>query len=403
MLRQPVFLILFTAEAQSLVGDQIARVALSVLVFQSTRSASLTAVTFAATYLPAIAGGLLGGAGDRLPAGTVMVGCEVVRAALFAAMTLSGLSIAAMLSLLVVAVFLGPVFSASQVSYLTAVLDEPAFRVGLGLRLTSSQLAQVLGFAVGGLIVALIGARGALIVNAATYVLSAALIISAVHRAPVSPRRRAGNRSAHGRTRSLRWFAQDGEHRGLLGLSSLAGLFVVPEGLAVPFGHQIGATTSQIGLLLAAVPLGSAVGAVLLVRFVRGRWRTRAAAVMAVGCGLPLLATAAEPPWEWAAACWFLSGALAAYQVEVITSIAQAAPPDTRAGIAGVANSALLGAQGTGLLVFSAVVTVMLSSRAVALAGALGCLLACAILAGPLRGWMWGKDDTALRKPLGRP
>ncbi len=76
-------------------------------------------------------------------------------------MTLSGLSIAAMLSLLVVAVSPWSGVLRVKVSYLTAVLDEPAFRVGLGLRLTSSQLAQVLGFAVGGLIVALIGARGA--------------------------------------------------------------------------------------------------------------------------------------------------------------------------------------------------------------------------------------------------
>ncbi len=160
----------------------------------------------------------------------------------------------------------------------------------------------------------------------------------------------------------------------LLGLSSLAGLFVVPEGLAVPFGHQIGATTSQIGLLLAAVPLGSAVGAVLLVRFVRGRRRTRAAAVMAVGPA--------------GCRCWRRSGTTVGVGGGVLVLVRRSRgvpggghhldrasrasrPPGRESRVSPI--RALLGAQGTGSRSCSALfATVMLSSRAVALAGALG-------------------------------
>ena len=58
-LRVPEFRVLWLADAQSMAGDQLARVALSVLVFERTSSALLTALTYALTFLPALIGGAL--------------------------------------------------------------------------------------------------------------------------------------------------------------------------------------------------------------------------------------------------------------------------------------------------------------------------------------------------------
>ncbi len=59
---------LWAAGVQSLLGDQLARVALSVLVFERTASSLLTAAVYALTFLPAFLGGvLLGGVADRYP------------------------------------------------------------------------------------------------------------------------------------------------------------------------------------------------------------------------------------------------------------------------------------------------------------------------------------------------
>ena len=52
------FRAMWAAELLSIAGDQLARVALSILVFQRTDSAFLTGLTYALTFVPALAGGI---------------------------------------------------------------------------------------------------------------------------------------------------------------------------------------------------------------------------------------------------------------------------------------------------------------------------------------------------------
>src|SRR5215470_18903300 len=53
------FRILWWAQVLSYLGDQIAQVAIAVLVYTKTGSPWLTALAYALTYLPPIAGGIL--------------------------------------------------------------------------------------------------------------------------------------------------------------------------------------------------------------------------------------------------------------------------------------------------------------------------------------------------------
>ena len=99
------FAALWLAYALSLAGDQLARVALAVLVFDATGSPAATALAYAVTFLPWLVGGpLLAGLGDRYPRRTVLVVCDVLAAALLAVMALPrvGLVALAMLLFLVV-------------------------------------------------------------------------------------------------------------------------------------------------------------------------------------------------------------------------------------------------------------------------------------------------------------
>ena len=62
------FRALWTAQLLSVVGDQLARVALTVLVYDRTRSSLLAAVTFAVSIVPTFIGGLtLAWLADRYP------------------------------------------------------------------------------------------------------------------------------------------------------------------------------------------------------------------------------------------------------------------------------------------------------------------------------------------------
>src|SRR4051794_9572143 len=85
VLAVPGFRALWLAELLSVAGDQLARVALAVLVFGRTGSASWSALTYALTFLPALFGGvLLGGLADRFPRRRVMVVADLARAWLVA-------------------------------------------------------------------------------------------------------------------------------------------------------------------------------------------------------------------------------------------------------------------------------------------------------------------------------
>src|SRR5439155_6873741 len=80
------FRALWLARGLSLLGDQLARVAIAVLVYDRTNSPALTAITYALTFLPYLAGPLLAGIGDRRSRRGVIVTLDMARALIVAIM-----------------------------------------------------------------------------------------------------------------------------------------------------------------------------------------------------------------------------------------------------------------------------------------------------------------------------
>src|SRR5829696_1856127 len=109
------FRALFAAQVLSVVGDQFARVALAVLVFDRTGSAGLAALTYALTFLPDLIGGpLLSGLADRMPRRRLMVICDLGRAVLLALMAVPGAPLWVLCVLLVAVQLLNSPFSAAR-------------------------------------------------------------------------------------------------------------------------------------------------------------------------------------------------------------------------------------------------------------------------------------------------
>src|SRR5690348_14683708 len=93
----PEFRALLTSSVLSMGGDRLALVALTLLVYSRSKSPLLTAVTFAAGFVPYLFVGLiLSGLADRLPRRTVMVTCDLIRVVLVAAMLVPGVPLAGM-------------------------------------------------------------------------------------------------------------------------------------------------------------------------------------------------------------------------------------------------------------------------------------------------------------------
>lgn len=378
VLRVPEFRVLWLADAQSMAGDQLARVALSMLVFERTSSALLTALAYALTFLPALIGGaLLSGLADRMPRRRVMIAADLIRAVLIGLMALPGVPLWTVCTLLVFAVLAGSPFSAAESALIPEILSGEAYVVGTGLRTITNQLAQLTGFAFGGVTVAVIGAHASLGINALTFGLSALFITLGVRPRPAPD----GGLSAElgylaSITMGAKLVLKDPKLRTLLGLSWLLGLYVVPEGVAPPYAHSLGAGPVGVGLLMASGPAGTALGTYLFLRFVPSASRPTWMCGLAIACGLPLVVCWLRPGIVVSIALWAVSGAATAYQVQVVTEYVRAIPDSQRAQAIGVAASGLLAAQGIGILLGGIVASRFGAASAVGLAGAVGTGLA---------------------------
>jgi predicted MFS family arabinose efflux permease len=393
VLRVPEYRWLWLADVQSLVGDQLARVALSVLVYSQTGSGVLTAGVYGLTYLPALLGSvLLGSLADRLPRRGLLVVGDLLRAMLLALMAVPGLPLAVLAALLVVAVVIGTPWKAAESALVADILAGERYVVGVGLRVATVQGAQLVGFALGGAAVAAVGARPALLIDAATFAVSAAVM-----RLGLRDRPAAGAANEPGAPQAARWMdgvrAASGSRqlRLLLGLSWLAGLFIVPEGLAAPYADAIGGGASTVGILLAANPAGLLAGSLLYSRWLSPRLRTAAVGPLAVASGLPLLLCWNTPGLPVAVALLALSGAASAYQVQVMTEFVTAVPGRRRGQAIAIASAGLLVAQGLGLLGGGALAQFWRVGPAIAVSGGLGALLAGWLAAGRVRdSGSWG-------------
>jgi MFS family permease len=379
---------LWLADVQSLLGDQLARVALSVLVYEKTHSSVLTAGIYALTFFPALIGSfLLGPLADRLPRRALLVGGDLARAVLIGAMALIGGPIWLLAALLVVAVIIGSPWKAAENALVGDILAGEGYVLGTGLRFATSQGSQLIGFALGGAAVAGIGARWALGINAITFAVSALLIRVGVRYRPAADYRDQPKGEAPTRSwlAGMRMVADSKKLRALLGLSWLAGLFVVPEGLAAPYADSLGGGPKTVGILLAALPAGTLIGSVLLARFVKVDKRTTLVGPLAVVAGLPLLACASRPGLALTLVLWATTGACVSYQVQIMAEYVAAVPNTARGQAIGVLTSGLLAIQGVGLLGAGLLSQVFQTTTAIAICGGFAIVLAAPLALGRRR------------------
>lgn len=388
VLRVREFRVLWLADAQSAAGDQIARVALSVLVFERTASAVLTALAYALTFLPALIGGvLLSGLADRLPRRRVMIGCDLIRVVLVGLMALPSMPLWLLCGLLVLVVLVDAPFGAADSALVPDILEGERYVVATGLRTITNQLAQLGGFAGGGIVIAAIGARAGLALDAATFALSAALLLIGVQARPAPSS--AGESETHPAaagmmasfTGGVRLLWNNRKLRTLLAMAWLAGLYVVPEGVAAPYAAVLGTGPTAVGLLMAAMPAGTALGTYLFLRCVPAQERARWMGPLAAVAGVPLVMCAATPGILASLVLWALSGFCFAYQVQVIAEFMRTVPDSQRGQAVGIASSGLLAVQGVGVLLGGFVAGVWGTEWAVAGAGALGTVFALGLTA----------------------
>jgi predicted MFS family arabinose efflux permease len=372
------FRTLWAAEAQSVVGDQLAKVALAVVVYSRTGSAGLTALSYAAMLLPAlVTGPLMSGLADAYPRRTVMIVCAAVQALLVGLMATPSTPVIALFGLIVAVQFAQAPFMAAQAAVLPVVLSGETYQTAQAMRQMTRQVGVLAGLAFGGLAVTTLGVSRSLLLDALTFALTAVAIRLGVRHRPAPAAVGGGAPGQSGLLRGASFIWHEPRLRALIGLSWLAGFAVVPEGLIVPFAVSIGTGPTAVGWLLAVESAAMVLGAYLLVKLVPLEGRLRLLGPLAVLTIAPLVVYVTNPGLGAALVLLGLSGFFAAYQVTTTATFMELVPDERRGQAYGVARSGLIAVQGLGVLAGGAVAELTGSvSGTIALAGVAGLLAA---------------------------
>ncbi|GLW09866.1 MFS transporter [Microtetraspora sp. NBRC 13810] len=378
------FRALWLGQGLSMLGDQLAQVALAVLVFNRTGSALATAAVYSMTYLPSIVGGpLLSGLADRFARRKLMITCDLVRGLLVALMAIPGMPFGVLCVMVFCVVLISTPFSAARAALLPEILRGEQYIVGSALQNMTNQAMQVIGFAIGGALIAGLGPYRALALDAATFMASALILVSGVRRrpAPERPEGEEGRISVFRMTAAgARLVFGDRRLRTLVMFAWLCGFYVLPEGIAAPYAATLtdGSLSVPVvtGLLLAAMPTGTVIGAIVVSKFFTPAARLRSVGWMAMLSCAPLILCGLHPPLPVVLALWVVSGLGGAYQLAANAAFVQSVPANRRGQAFGLASAGLLASQGIGILLGGVLTQELGPEPVIALAGAAGLAVA---------------------------
>ncbi|MGY1638156.1 MFS transporter [Geodermatophilus sp. SYSU D00742] len=368
----------------STIGDELARVALTVLVYQRTSSPLLSAITFGISYLPWLVGGpLLSTLADRLPRHRVLISTDLARALLVVGMAVPGTPLGVLLALLLLVALCAPPFESARSALMADVLDGDRYAVATSLTNIGSQVAQMAGFLAGGILVALLSPSAVLLLDAATFLASACWLKARLRPrpAPDDGHGDAPRSMWRGTGEGLRLIARTPRLRAIIALTWVGTLFAnAPEGIVTPLVDGLGEGATQVGLLLAANPLGVTVGGLLVARALTQDRRERLVPALVLLSLAPVLLAGVVAVWAdpgrgayaVVVALTFVAGLGAAWVIPLNVAFVQAVPQAYRGRAFGVAASGLYGVQGLGVLLAGLAAEGLPAGGVWALLGAVG-------------------------------
>jgi MFS family permease len=312
LLRNRSLRAVIVAETVSLTGSAMTFVALPWFVLATTGSTARMGWVLAAELIPVGLFGIPSGTLiARLGAKRTMNISDAARAPLMALIPIlhwtGQLSFAALLGItFAVGCFLAPYYSSSRLILPEVVgEDEQLVAQGTAFVQAATQLTQLGGPILGGLLIAWIGAPNVLVIDAATYTFSFVTILGFVR----AGRRSAPEESARGLFAGLRYVVRD----RLLGptIAAAAVLNLVAQGLVATLPvlvfRRYGADAKIVGFLFAAFGGGALGGSLFAAQIVRKVPLLRLASVGILAMSLPLWLLAVPMPW------WTVIAVLAAF------------------------------------------------------------------------------------------
>jgi predicted MFS family arabinose efflux permease len=355
------FRAIFAASIVSMLGTVVAAVALTVLVYQQTGSAALAASVMALSFLPYLVGGvLLGAATDRLPPRRALVACDLASAGLVGCMVIPGMPLAALLGLLFATGLISPVYQGVRSAVLPDVLPPgPPYILGRSLMRLVAQSAQIAGYGAGGLLLAVMSPRGALLADALSFAASGVVLRIGLARRPAAGGRAVSMARGSMARDSLAGLGAVLAHRPtrrvLLFSWLVSACAVAPEALAAPYATLVGQPPRAAGFLLMGIPIGTVLADVVAARLLTSRQQRRIIAGSALLSFAPLLAFAVRPGLGPALALLLTAGLGGAWAAGIDGALIEAAPPPLRNRALALAGAGLMFTQGLGFALWGVI------------------------------------------------
>jgi predicted MFS family arabinose efflux permease len=283
--RNPAFRRLFLATIVSLMGDWFSFVAVSGFIVEVTGRPGLAALVYAASVLPIFFLAPVAGVfADRWDRKRLMVGADLLRVVPIAGLLVAlwqgsaALAIACVLAVSGISAFFEPA-SAAATPNLVDPEDLPIAQAAMGA-VWGSML--FVGAAVGGLVTAALGREASMVIDGASFVLSAILLAGI--RRPFRVRS-AAHDSLFGHLREVwRFVRARPVVRALLVTKTGVGVANGIVGLLPAYALAFGGGDAGIGALLAARGLGALLGP-----FVAGRFGVGDGRRLLLVCGASIL------------------------------------------------------------------------------------------------------------------
>ncbi|MET9964380.1 MFS transporter [Streptomyces sp. NPDC006356] len=294
LFRTPEFTPFFLASAAQGAALTIGGLALATLVYRATDSPLLSAVSMFGPQLAQMLGAtfLLSGA-DRLPPRATLSSISLAFAGCMTVLALPGLPVWAIFGVVFLQGLIASLGGGVTGGLLNEILPKDGFVLGRSVFNMVFGLVQVVGFATGGALLAVLSPRACLLLSAALYATA-----SLVFRLGLTarPPRASGRPSVSEtwRTNALLWSSRP-RRLTYLGLWIPNGLIVGCESLYVSYD------SGAAGALFACAALGMFVGDLTVGRFVPPALRSRLPVPLLLLLAAPYLFFALRPGMPWAA------------------------------------------------------------------------------------------------------
>jgi MFS family permease len=293
VLRDRRFRLLFVGQSLSNFGDAAATIAVAFAVFGIGGSASDLGLALAARYVPLAGFLLVGGViADRLPRRRLMLGSDIVRCLSQGTLAILLLSGAAHVwQIVILQAIYGTAeafFTPSITGLVPEVVSADRLQHANSLLRTTLSLSFVVGPALGGLLILRAGPEGAIVVDAATFAMSAMLLSQlrpvGKARSEAQPVRLIADlKEGWAEIRARRWLSLT------IGNAALFNAFAIPA--IVVLGPEL--AQSELGgvgawsLIVAMVGAGSVVGGVATLRVRAARPAAAVAVLLAIAASEP--------------------------------------------------------------------------------------------------------------------